>query len=133
MSRSNYSDECDGWALIRWRGAVNKAIKGARGQQLLKEMLAALDAMPVKRLITNDLIQPTGEVCALGCLGKARGVNMDDIDPEDPESVATLFGVAPALVQEIAYMNDDYYRWITTPEKRWELIRGWVAKQIKGN
>jgi hypothetical protein len=41
MSRSGYSDDCDGWALIRWRGAVNSAIKGRRGQQALREIVAA--------------------------------------------------------------------------------------------
>ena len=28
MSRSGYTDECDGWELVRWRGAVNSAIRG---------------------------------------------------------------------------------------------------------
>ena len=32
MSRSGYTDECDGWELVRWRGAVNSAIRGKRGQ-----------------------------------------------------------------------------------------------------
>ncbi|KGC50992.1 hypothetical protein DO66_5867 [Burkholderia pseudomallei] len=36
MSRSGYSDDCGGWSLIRWRGAVNSAIKGARGQKFLR-------------------------------------------------------------------------------------------------
>lgn len=26
MSRSGYVDDCDVWALIRWRGAVKQAI-----------------------------------------------------------------------------------------------------------
>lgn len=44
MSRSGYNDDCDGWALIRWRGAVNSAINGKRGQAFLRELVAALDA-----------------------------------------------------------------------------------------
>lgn len=35
MSRSGYSDDCYGWELICWRGAVNSAIKGKRGQSFL--------------------------------------------------------------------------------------------------
>jgi len=47
MSRSGYSDDCDDqWSLICWRGAVKSAIRGKRGQAFLKEMLAALDALP---------------------------------------------------------------------------------------
>lgn len=58
MSRSGYSEDYDGdhWDLIRWRGAVASSIRGKRGQAFLREALAALDAMPEKKLITGDLI-----------------------------------------------------------------------------
>ena len=69
MSRSGYSDECDGWDLIRWRGAVASAIRGQRGQAFLREMLSALDAMPEKRLISEEL-ERDGEVCAMGAVGQ---------------------------------------------------------------
>ena len=88
MSRSGYSDDsddsddCNDWAFIRWRGAVDSAILGRRGQRLLKEMRQALDAMPVKQLIAEEL-ERDGLVCALGAVGRARGLNMTGIDPED--------------------------------------------------
>jgi hypothetical protein len=47
MSRSGYSDDHSEWDLIRWRGAVASAIRGKRGQAFLRELLVALDAMPV--------------------------------------------------------------------------------------
>lgn len=56
MSRSGYTEDCDGWDLIRWRGAVASAIRGKRGQAFLREALAALDAMPEKQLISHDLV-----------------------------------------------------------------------------
>ena len=46
MSRSGYGDDIGQWDLIRWRGAVQSAMCGKRGQAFLKEMLAALDALP---------------------------------------------------------------------------------------
>ena len=52
MSRSGYSDDCENLGL--WRGAVEKSIKGKRGQAFLKEMLVALDSLPEKKLIEND-------------------------------------------------------------------------------
>jgi hypothetical protein len=56
MSRSGYSDDCeDVLAWGRWRGRVASAIRGKRGQAFLKELLAALDALPEKRLVANDL------------------------------------------------------------------------------
>lgn len=81
MSRSGYVDDFDEqWSLIRWRGAVRSAIKGARGQAFLREMLEALEAMPDKRLIEEELEQ-NGEVCALGSVGLKRGIDMKALDP----------------------------------------------------
>jgi len=58
MSRSGYSDDCeDNWSWICWRGAVKSAIRGKRGQAFLRETLAALDALPERKLIAKDLIK----------------------------------------------------------------------------
>lgn len=159
MSRSGYSDDCDGWALIRWRGAVQSAIKGKRGQQALREIVAALDALPEKRLASGSLQTDDGEFCTLGALGRARGLDMTPIDPEDRSAVADAFGVAEALAAEIMYENDEDYfggsdrdyfnftvcgpmrpwerhtqlRWRTDPkaaERRWSRMRAWVASHI---
>lgn len=128
MSRSGYSEDCWGWELAQWRGSVARALKGRRGQAFLREMLTALDAMPEKRLIRAAL-EEEGEVCAIGAVGKARGVNMDGIDPEDRDAVAKIFGIAPALVAEIADMNDEmFYR--LSPESRFDHMREWVASKI---
>lgn len=135
MSRSGYSDDYDGnddqWAQIRWRGAVESSIRGRRGQALLRELLEALDAMPEKRLIADDLITPSGEVCALGALGVKRGI-ADDLktkDPWDYPNLANIFGVAAPLIQEIEWMNDEGV-WGATPEQRWLNMRAWVAGRI---
>lgn len=66
MSRSGYSDDCENVGL--WRGAVQRATTGYRGQHLLKKLLDALDAMPTKRLIAGAIHDEHGEVCALGAL-----------------------------------------------------------------
>ncbi len=129
MSRSGYSDDCDGWELIRWRGAVASAMGGKRGQSFLAELLATLDAMPVKELIANDLRAPEGSVCALGSVGVARGIDMSAIDPYERHQVATAFGIAEAMAAEIEYMNDDG-GWRETPAQRWTRMREWVAKKI---
>ena len=128
MSRSNYGDDYDGWELILWRGAVASAIGGARGQRMLRELAGALDAMPQKRLIAESL-EANGEVCALGCLGRKRGIDMSGIDPYEPEKVARAFGIAPALAQEIAYINDDWGS-PQTPVGRWRIVRGWVSENL---
>ena len=132
MSRSGYIDGCDvsPWDLFRWRGAVAAAIKGERGQALLRELLEALDAMPVKELIAGSL-QFEGGVCALGALAQKRGIDVANIDPEDYERVAKVFGVAGALAQEIEFLNDEQCA-LNTPGQRWARMRKWVSEQIKG-
>lgn len=127
MSRSGYSDDCDdNLQLGRWRAAVKNAIMGKKGQAFLRELLAALDALPQKRLVANVLqvgerdevsneIVPVknGDVCAFGAVGRARGIEMPaDIlsDPDDwdaAEEVQHLFGTTDALSREIMYVNDE--------------------------
>lgn len=157
MSRSGYNDDCDGWALIRWRGAVNSAIKGERGQAFLRELAAALDAMPEKRLIADELQTADGEFCTIGVLGAARGIDMSKLDPDDRESVAAAFNIAPALAAEIVFENDEglypydfidvevcgpirpaerRVRSVCVPiqraeEQRWQRMRQWVESHIK--
>lgn len=134
MSRSGYSDDgdCDQWQHIMWRGRVASATRGARGQAMLRDLLAALDAMPNKRLIAHELIAE-GEVCAIGSLGLARGVEMEKLDVENFGQIADTFGVAAPLVQEIEWWNDEGGLYRETPEQRWTRMRAWVAKQIKGH
>jgi hypothetical protein len=130
MSRAGYSDDLDQWQLIKWRGQVTSAIRGQRGQKLLTEMLEALDAMEDKALIAGDLVTPEGDVCALGALGVKRGIDMTEMDPEEPEQVATAFDIAEQLAREIVYMNDEGW-YGETPQQRWERMRAWVAAQIR--
>lgn len=135
MSRSGYSDDCGGWSLICWRGAVNSALKGKRGQAALREIRDALDAMPVKELAADSLVSADGQFCTLGALGAARGMPLDTLVPDDPEGVAEKFDIATAMVREIVYENDECGPWLPYPEKespaaRWKRMREWVDQHI---
>lgn len=129
VSRSNYSDDIhDYWQWICWRGAVNSAIKGRRGQAFLKEMLQALDSLPEHKLIAGEL-EADGAVCAIGAVGKARAIDMTGLDPEDTEAVVGVFGIADSLAREIVYENDEG-GYGDTPEERYIRMRAWVAEKI---
>ena len=133
MSRSHYTEDCgDDLALGRWRGQVTSAIRGKRGQAFLKDLVNALEAMPNKSLV-GDVLRKDGEVCALGALGAVRGLDLESLDPEDPEQVAEAFGIATQLVQEIVYINDDDFKFRReeTPENRWYRVYSWAKRQIK--
>jgi hypothetical protein len=130
MSRSGYSTDYDFeyWDLVRWRGAVTSAIRGRRGQAFLRELIAALDAMPEKRLIADALVAD-GQYCAIGTVGATRGVDMTKLDPEDPDRIAAAFGISRALVCEIEFLNDDgHVGRSETPEQRWQRMRAWAER-----
>ena len=131
MSRSGYSDDLDQWRLIMYRGQVASAIRGARGQAFLRELLAALDAMPEKKLIAHEWVTPNGEVCALGCLAVAKGIDASTVDAEEPDEVASAFNIASQLAAEVAFQNDEGAYYMETPDHRWMRMREWVASQIR--
>lgn len=132
MSRSGYTYDCDyDWNLIMYRGSVASATKGARGQKLLRDLLTALDNLPEKRLIDDELVGDDGSVCALGALGREKLIDMKSLDPHEPEQVAQAFNIATALAREIVFENDDGGPYQETPEHRFARMRKWVASQIK--
>ena len=130
MSRHGYSDDFDGnLQLGRCRGQVNSATRGKRGQAFFIALVEALDALPEKRLIKNELRQD-GEVCTLGALGARRGLPLETMDPEDHEGLAGVFDVAHQLIQEVEYVNDEH-GYEDTPEQRWVRMRKWASEQVR--
>ncbi len=144
MSRSGYIDDNDdALALGRWRAQVKSAIRGRRGQAFLRELASAMDAMPEKVLIKDELIDQDGDCCAIGVVCKLRGVPVADVDYSDPEFVGDLVGIAKQMAAEIEYENDecgDRYERVPgtqawkhideTPQERWQRMRKWVQSQI---
>ena len=123
MSRSNYVDDC---AYIElYRNAVERALRGKRGQLFLREMAGAMDAMPRKILIRGELVDGDGNCCAIGSVCLSRGMETDSIDYECPDSVGKSMGISWSMAAEIEFMNDE---WIETesPEGRWERMRNWI-------
>lgn len=130
MSRSGYSEELDQWDLIKWRGQVASAIRGKRGQQFLLDLLEALDAMPEKKLIRNELRDESGCVCALGALGAKRAVDIDSMDADDYDALAKSFGIAHQIAREVMFENDEC-NWQETPEVRWQRMRAWALSHVQ--
>lgn len=128
MSRSGYSDDCENLQL--YRAAVERAASGKRGQAFFRDLIGALDEMPVKRLIADALQAPDGEVCALGALGVKRGIDVQKLDPHEPHEVGQAFNIAQSLAAEVTYMNDETYD-SKSPEDRWTLMRAWAAEQLR--
>lgn len=145
MSRSGYTDCDEDGTLGLWRGAVERSIRGKRGQAALRELAAAMDAMPNKVLAAESLVTHDGQFCTLGVLGQARGIDMSVIDPEDWEAVAAKFNLAPAMVREIVYENDEVlrnYKWVDIEicgpmrpryfEKHQRSVRVAISEEVLG-
>lgn len=151
MSRSGYYEndgDSDNWANICYQGAVKSAIRGKRGQALLRDLIAAMDAMPDKRLVAGKL-EADGQFCALGVVGHAKGFDLANIDTWDWGKLGATFNIAEAMAREVMAMNDEpvkEYDWESTgepypnewrrvavtdaPALRWKKVREWAEKNL---
>lgn len=127
MNRSEYTDDCDERRVDRWRRKVDAAIHGPEGQTFLRELAAALDALPDKWLIDGSLLNDDGDCCAIGAVCKARGMDTERMDDDGMECVAERLGVPWPLAAEIFDVNDGLRE---TPVARWHRMRRWVDRHI---
>jgi hypothetical protein len=130
-------------------------VRGKRGQAFLIALRNALEVLPEKRLIAGELATADGAVCAIGALGKARGIDVAQFDPEDADVVGDVFKISGTLAREIMHTNDDDFRYHTkriplywvpesnevwrcerilsipeTPEERYERMLDWTRSKI---
>lgn len=131
MSRSGYSDDHDQWSMIKWRGQVMSAIRGKRGQEFFVALVEALDAMPEKRLIKDEIQDDDGCFCAFGALAQHKGLDPSEIDPHEHHVMGQLFNIAHQLAQEVMFENDEAGSYRETPEQRWSRMRQWAQSNIK--
>jgi hypothetical protein len=143
MSRHGYTDDygCDDNTIHLYRGAVERAIAGKRGQRLLRRLIAALEAMPEKRLAHGVVpgkdddydenahaLVHEGGCCAFGAVALAEKMPDWTHSLFEPSSVASAFDVAQSMAAEIEYINDD--RAPSDPEKRWQYVYDWAKRNI---
>ena len=132
MSRSGYTHDCEG--LNMWRGAVARGIQGKRGQQALRDLIQALDAMPENRLVSGSFSNSCG-VCSLGAIAQFRGLATNDLEVEhgdevDRDRVGQRLDISSAMAAEIMYENDCEYQ-SSTAEHRWSRMRQWAEQNLK--
>lgn len=137
MSRTHYSDDYGedfSGQLELYRANVDRSMSSARGRVMLREILGALDAMPVRELYADVFVEtrdtpeaddrqtmaPKGAACGLGAwaidkLGPDRASALfADPVPSSVEIAARLkvLGWPALVVHEIVYENDhEDHRW----------------------
>lgn len=130
MSRSGYTYEMDDQLVYgRYRGQVSSAIRGRRGQMFLQELGSVMDSMEEKVLIRNELIDENGDCCPIGVICKSRGLDINNVNYEEPKEVGALVDIAKCMAAEIAYENDEE-GYNETPEDLWRRMRRWVSSNI---
>lgn len=154
--RIGYSDEEDYPGQFGlWQGNCQRSLKGKAGQAALRELEAALLALPSKRLIAGEFEDADGEVCSIAALAKHRGIDSGQIEanPEyDMEQVGVELGMPRLVAWKVVEMNDLHfngkdllfaegpYRWPgeqpyayieVTPEQRYERMLAWVREQLR--
>lgn len=144
MNRSGYIDvDFDDhemqWHYIRGRGALKSAIRGARGQRFLRELIEALDAMPKKELAAGLFQEEQGRCCALGAWANHKGIDLSPFEPEpddgwgdesDNESLSEVVGIAVSMVREIEWENDE---WHGDDASRWRRMRSWAERNLNSS
>ena len=134
--RVSYSDEED-WPgqFELWQANCRRSIRGKKGQAALRELEAALQALPHPRLGYDVLVEPTGEVCAIGAMMVQRRIaagmsreqaiaECSNVDSCDTQEAGEWIGMPSLVAWSAAVENDEYRR--ETPEQRYERMLAWV-------
>ena len=107
MSRVNSVEIENEGTLNLLEANLMRSIKGKKGQEFLKKLLAALDAMEVNELHTDALKNESGGFCALGCYANHFKLKTDDIYPDDALAISKSFGISQMLAMKIMWENDE--------------------------
>ena len=141
MSRAGFGDGDDSdYPYELWEKTCELALNGKRGQKFLRELVAALDALPEKKLIAGQLKDETGAVCALGAVCVRKHLYTPALEPREDEEylhwppLAGALKISETLVRLVEHENDESDEWRDhklTPEERWQHVRQWAKDMIK--
>jgi hypothetical protein len=131
MSRISYSEDEDYPGQFElWQANCMRSIHGNKGKEELRILREALLALPQKRLTYGALVEPDGEVCAIGAYARHKGIDLSQFDPEDASDEAGVAAGMPAMAAwKIVEMNDFEFAHLT-PERRYSKMLEWVEQQL---
>ena len=129
------------WMEGQQAGALQSAIRGRRGQQLLRDLVAGLDALPEPELSAGALEdEATGCCCAFGAVRRYRGaaavpLYFDPMEEDlDPPHYAEPFHVAPALAWAVVETNEGWSdsNQESARRQRWAKVWAWAVGKVVG-
>ena len=156
--RINYSDEEERpGQFALWDANCRRSLHGKAGQIALRDLEAALLALPAPRLLKDVLVSADGrEVCAVGAYARYKGLDLSRFDPEDEsDEVGVAAGMPRLVAWEVVAQNDIHCDTVwevghgplgrheatyrggiplirdMTPEERYARVLAWVRGRIK--
>ena len=162
MSRFDSYDDNDGesYPAHWWQNDLRRALTSKRGQRILRDIEAALLALPEHKLIADQIIDvvdwdENGDpvetprffgVCAVGAYAVHRkmveGTPWNEavlelgeeypveVDCFETQQLGQSLGLARTVAWQLAYLNDERFA-SCTPEERHAGVLYWVRGQIK--
>ena len=139
--RVDYSeDEEYGGQFHLWQSNCRRSRRGKKGQAALRELEAALIALPNKRIQKDVFVERSGETCAIGALMLHRKVSAGmtrqqaeeecaALDRDDTEEHGISVGLPRLVAWSVAVENDEWNR-EDSPEERYLRILGWVRGEL---
>jgi hypothetical protein len=140
MTRLYYDDDCGPSEEGLRQGWLRSAIRGQRGQRFLRDLVAALDALPTPELSSGALEDPeTGCCCAFGAVLRFRGAENVPLwfHPEEedmmPDSLAEPFDVSKTLAWAVVQANEEMCSSNTEQDRRrrWAEVRAWAVCNLQ--
>ncbi|HET8627028.1 MAG TPA: hypothetical protein VFL91_06395 [Thermomicrobiales bacterium] len=135
-------DDEGGIPAALWEHNLRRALTSKRGLATLRDLEAALLALPEKKLIAGDMAYPSGAVCAVGAYSLYKRLQRGEdreaallslCSREGPYETALegqRYGMAYTLAWEIAERNDEIYGGAYTEEGRYQEMLAWVRRQL---
>lgn len=139
-----------------WQANCYRSLQGKAGQAALRELEAALIALPTKRLIAGKLVEH-GDVCAIGALALHKGATEEGLEQHDEEymeGVGMEYGLPKLVAWKVVEANDidneeyslyapgpnanHFYGYVpgyslrveVTPEQRYDSMLKWVRSML---
>jgi hypothetical protein len=136
--RISYSEDEDYPGQFNlWQGNCQRSLSGRKGQAALRELRAALLALPSKRLIANEL-DDGADCCAIGALVRYKSLTPKSDREYEMEEVGVECGMPRMVAWKVVELNDVQLdrRWDgmksveLTPEERYDAVLKWVGEQL---
>lgn len=138
-----YDEDYNNQGALFWANC-DRALTGQRGIAALRELEAALVALPEPELVLGSLARD-GKVCAVGAMIVQRKIaagqrrdealawleGRGDIADETATIGENELGITYSLAYRLAYLNDEEVAWNATDAERYQAVLTFVRKRLE--